>query len=170
MSVIKNKKGLTLMEMVVAMVVMSIIMMAVMTVFLPTYNAISNALEVAEVNSLFNSLSSVILSDIESARGIGGGDGAFTVTTRVNVQYVYGLDVVPDGEGRIRGRLTRGTNISGNPGLPVPVFAEGFYKRKTIGVSCVEANGRVTLSLTLYDRNGFEIANRTYIAHPVGLA
>jgi prepilin-type N-terminal cleavage/methylation domain-containing protein len=150
---LKNNKGVTLTELVVGMLVLAIIMLAVTSVFLPIYNAYVHANNMAEVNNLMNALSSVIMSDVESA-GPGGitPGNPFTVKTRENITYS-----LTDG-----GFLLR--QQGANP--PREVFNRGFYRRNSIDAMTLgppDANRMVTLTL------GVGGVTRTYTARPIGL-
>jgi prepilin-type N-terminal cleavage/methylation domain-containing protein len=158
---LNNKKGVTLTELVVAMLVMSIIMLSVTTVFLPVYNAYTYANNLAEVNNLLDSLSSVILSDLENASGDVRWDGtALTIPTRhggAGVTYTVNDELLE----------RNGT----------PVYARGFYKAKTVELDA-EAdvnniitpgpNGAITVTIIIRDRTGV-MAIRDYAARPVGM-
>jgi type II secretory pathway pseudopilin PulG len=155
---LKNTKGASLTELIVGMLVLSIIMLAVITVFLPVYNAFVHANNLAEVNNLLNALSSVIMSDIESARAApeqDPGTGILTIPIRSGVAPVeYDAPT---------GLLTR---------HGAEVFDTGFYKRKTVAIDLQDdgaISGIVEVTLTIFDRDGFEMATRTYAARPMGL-
>ena len=149
---LRNKKGMTLTELIVAMLVMSIIMLAVTTVFLPIYNAYVNANELAEINSLLNSLSSYVMSDLENAREVPDfDDNTLVIDTRITVTYATNGDNI----------LTRNA---------VPILDAGFYKRKGARIAgFTELDGVFTIELALVDRNNVEIIRRSYSAKPIGL-
>jgi Tfp pilus assembly protein PilW len=155
---LNNKTGATLTELIVGMLVLSIVLLAVTSVFLPMYNAHTYANDMAEINALLNSLSSVILSDIESANGIEFDEDEGTLTILVSgTDVLYDTDADPDTARRILRRND------------VPVFDAGFYRRMSVAIENGEQNGGVfSFELVVSDRLG-EVERREYTARPVGL-
>jgi type II secretory pathway pseudopilin PulG len=163
---LNNKKGATLTELVVAMLVMSIIMLSVTTVFLPIYNAYAYANNLAEVNNLLDSLSSVILSDLENASGDVTWNGtALTIPVRGGASVTYTIRTI---SAELPGGLLQRNGAD--------VYAAGFYRRKTVGLDAetdvndvvTDINGAITVTITIYDRDGV-MASRDYAARPVGM-
>jgi hypothetical protein len=152
-------------ELIVAMLVLAIIMLAVTTVFLPIFNIFVHTNNMAEVNTLMNSLSAVIMSDVENANGAirDAESGVGILIPRINGHIEY------TGGGLL---LRNGT----------PVFAEGFYRRKEVEIfpivddegEVIIINGVVTITLVIWqtdragDRQGM-MATREFAARPVGM-
>jgi prepilin-type N-terminal cleavage/methylation domain-containing protein len=158
--VLKNRKGATLTELIVAMLVLSIIMIAVTTVFLPTYNAYVHANNFAEINLLLDTLSAYIISDVESAREVVSLD---PLEIRTNMFIRYGTN---------NHQLTRRVGDLTNPF--VPVLDGGYYRRKGVEINSEENGGIVTVTLTIFEVNrdgtrGGDMATRAYVARPIGL-
>jgi len=59
-----NKKGVTLIELLMSMLVMAIIMIAVTTVFIPMFRAYQRANNLAEVNTLLDNISTLVMNDV----------------------------------------------------------------------------------------------------------
>ena len=148
-----NKKGITLIELIISIMVLSIIIIAVTTVFAPIYRTYEQANDLAEVNTLLDNVSSVILDDVAKAISISPGTSRFTITASYDIVYSHD-------EG---GLLTRSAL-----GVEKPVFDKEFYRNSDISASCAVDSGLVTISLTLVSGNGWTVS-RDYAARPVGL-
>ncbi|MDR0325900.1 MAG: type II secretion system GspH family protein [Oscillospiraceae bacterium] len=159
---LKNKQGVTLTELIVAMLVMSIIMMAVTTVFLPMYNAYVNANELAEVNTLLDNLSAIIMSEVADLTEIINEGSTFTIRTNVNGTNRY-VTYFIDSNGFLR-RST--TNDQSNARL---VLDEGFYRNYTVDIDFRRSGDVCIVELTLYNRGSTEGTSREYVARPIGL-
>ncbi|MCL2820897.1 MAG: prepilin-type N-terminal cleavage/methylation domain-containing protein [Oscillospiraceae bacterium] len=64
------EKGITLIELLVAMVVMIVIMTAAVSIFAPMYQAYQRANNLAEVNTLLDNISALIMDDVARATDI----------------------------------------------------------------------------------------------------
>jgi type II secretory pathway pseudopilin PulG len=166
---LNNKKGATLTELIVGMLVLSIILLAVTSVFLPLYNAHVYANDMAEINALLNSLSAVIISDIERATGgITLTGGTLTIPVRADEDIIYDTNYPPGDSERqfLQRRIRRGAS----PGTWAPVFDPGFYRRMdvTIGNSAavLPGDGLFSFVLVISDRTG-EVERREYTARPI---
>lgn len=158
---LKNKKGITMIEMVVGMLVFSIIAISVTTILVPVLNAYSKANDLAEINTLLGNLSAEILDDLARSTSATVSDSGtkLTITTNANT-IVYDIDAAT---GETDGFLCRNG---------IAVLHEGFYKNKTVSVEYCDSDG-ATLSdgdvpakfyvrLTLTSSEGTTMASRDY--------
>ncbi|MCL1807176.1 MAG: prepilin-type N-terminal cleavage/methylation domain-containing protein [Oscillospiraceae bacterium] len=161
---IRGKKGLTLVELIVSMMLLSIILIAVSSFFAPTLMTYFMANDLAEVNSLLNSLSSFIINDLESSKetAVINLSNASDFRVRANIFINYSVE---DDTGTItggNGYIMR----NGQPVLPM-----GYYRNYTVSMSLEEtAAGQYELILNL-QRNGEAniTASRSYTVTPLGL-
>ena len=169
---IKNQKGVTLVELIVAMIVMSIIMMAVTAVFAPIYQTYIEANELAEVNSLLDTISAVIMDDLADATV--PAPAPITATLSDTSGVILGISSQPVANYRVNnGLLERNTKDFTNEGDWFPIYAQGFSRNKNVEVVFSEAGGVCTVTIILTDNRpaklGREVARRSYVARPVGL-
>ena len=145
MKIFKNKKGLTLMELIVGMLMFAIIGLTISTSLAPTLMAYMRANDFAEYNTLLDNVANQIISDMTQARevpqfeqGVWVEDVTRNLTIRMpthNVTYTVDNGVLQ----RSRG------------GEPAPVFAEDFYKRKDVSFMLTgTGNAASPTSLSLF--------------------
>jgi prepilin-type N-terminal cleavage/methylation domain-containing protein len=151
-----NQKGITLSELIVTMLVMSIIMLAVTTVFLPMYNAYVNANEMAEINALFNTISALVMDDVENAGEID--DSTFTLKYGGAPSITYTVDAA-------EGFLRRNGSL---------ILEPGYYRNKRVDIDIVSMplSGTCTVTLSIYNREGdpsLDAITRSYVARPIGM-
>jgi len=189
-----NIKGVTLIELIVAMIVMVTIMIAVTSIFAPMFRAYQRANNLAEVNSLIDNISALVMNDIASANEvflIGNTplsipDPPADHTRLFSLRTTYYIDYTVDANG-ILCRAVQGEEI------PVPLLPPHYYKflgtagNETVftvfavppstavdgvaptGIVYNAANGNVTLTLTVQSADGW-FRTRTYTSVPIGLA
>jgi len=174
-----NKKGVTLIELIVAMLVMVTIMTAVSTVFMPMFQAYQRASNLAEVNSLLDNISSLIMNDVSSATEItipdtppvpGGGP---VLTLLFGMRASFFIEYYIDGDGI----LWRGVQDE----EPIRLLPLDYYKfwrtADTVTVFSVSecrlihnaAAGTVTLELEIESLDGWS-RDRTYTVRPLRLS
>jgi prepilin-type N-terminal cleavage/methylation domain-containing protein len=161
---VNNKKGLTLVEMMVAMLVFTIIVGAVSVVFAPLMHTVFRSKEMSEVNALLDKLSIDIISDLADMNTdivipAGGLDLAVSSleirTSRVDV--TYSIDA---------GGFLRKTD---HTGVNVGIIDDSYYKNKTVGITVTRSESTFTATLTLFDRDGNPMAARPYTVRPLAL-
>jgi len=165
MRIFRNKKGITLVELMVSMLLFTIIAAAVSAILMPMLNSFARANELAECNTLLDSVANVITRDLSKATEEIGALGTNILSITVNsvndVRYLIPED--PDSE--YRGLLLKNG---------VPVFAKSFYKNKSVGIICARddtAARGVVYKLTviiLSDKYG-EMIRRDYTVRPLAL-
>lgn len=169
LSILKLKKGMTMIELVVGMLIFAVIASSVAAVLVPTLNAYMKANELAEVNTLLDNLSEEMLSDIARATAVSvddvAGNGKITIITGIgNIDYYVDTGV-----------LCR----AGGAG-DVPVLEKRYYKGKSVAIDYLGQDGITEVDtadeiktpfyirLTISSDKGGSIASRRYAANPVG--
>ena len=163
-----DRRGVTLVELIVAILVFSVITIAVTSVFAPILRTYDHANNIAEANSLLDNISALIINDIDNAMEVADSsspfleDSPFTIRTARMVSFYINAD----------GIMMRSVSDQRAELLP-----KDFYKSRgdgtvfTIGSassSFDNLTGVVTISLTLRSIDGWEL-EREYTARPVGL-
>lgn len=124
--IIKNKQGLTLVEVVVGFLIFTILFMGVSAVLVPTLNTYAKANDMAELTTLMNTASAEITNDlsqsVRNAEISGSGNDEIKIYVGGNV---------------IDYRVTTGGIIerSFNGNTPAPIFDERYYKGKSVDMS-----------------------------------
>jgi len=158
-----NKKGVTLIEMIVSVFVLSIILVAITTMFIPVLQTYARANNLAEANTLLDNISLLIMEDVANATSVTPGpadpdivlpdETLFTIKTSYYIEYYTNAS----------GILCRRTGVFDAPLLPAD-----FYKKNRVTAACTIDSSLVTITLTLYAADGWE-HERSYSARPVGL-
>jgi len=176
MKTLCNKKGVTLMEMIVVLFVLSMIMVAVTSIFAPMLQTFRRANNFAEANPIFDNIAMLMLHDINSALEVrpalqGGASDENewdvviqTVTHRIAYRM---MDDVPS---PVTGNTV--TVIQRNLieiGIIEYLFDVNFYRGKRITFEVEEHDGLVELTLFMTSPDGWN-RERTYVARPPGLA
>jgi len=197
MMILSNKKGMTLMELIVGMVMFSIISVSISMLLAPTLFAYMRANDFAEYNALLDNIANQIISDLSQStdepKFPPGGDwiewradddsSFLTITTRTRlVRYTVGDLVFDTDNESLGGVLQRvGVNENDEPEL-FDVFSEDFYKRKAVSFSIEEATSNSGEDITAYTLTvrlistgtmastgrGFEVT-RDYVVRPLML-
>ena len=164
-----GSKGVTMVELIVAMLVLSILTVSITAVFMPMYKFYERANDFAEVNTLLDNLSEIILADVASARWVQGGtaskgNGFFTITTSFHIVYTLSSD----------GVLIREAD-TGSESAALPVLDSGFYRNMRLdSVTCSSSDGIVSITLRLSYSDSANAGSgsswdRTYSARPIGM-
>lgn len=169
---LKNKKGFTLVELIVGIIIFAIISLAVSMLLTPTLFAYMRANDFAEYNSLLDNIANQIISDLSQSTAppnpVPATDAVTIITRTRNFNYIVNADGVLQLEG---------VNVAGNPEF-FDVFTADFYKRKRVSFT-ITADPAVpfvyllTVTLTGDDgqgqgNQGFEIS-RDYAVRPIML-
>jgi len=167
MKVLKNKKGITLVELLVGLLLLSIIVAAAGSTIAPMLKVYSKANEIAEWNTLLDNLANQMVSDlsemtvpIEDQPGAGPWSDNITFTAGWRT-ITYTVDA--------NGMLLKSIN-SAAPHLVLPA---DFYKRKSVGFSIREEVPEraymLTVSITPPAGETGETISRDYAIRPLVL-
>ncbi|MCL1819031.1 MAG: prepilin-type N-terminal cleavage/methylation domain-containing protein [Oscillospiraceae bacterium] len=164
--ILKNKKGTTLVELLVAMLLFVIVTTSASTIMFPMLKLQIGANEYAEYNTLLDTVANYIISEFSGAVP----DGTPIAAGSNYLGFFKGtgtaeLTVVPVAGSNSGGILHRNGR---------PVLHEDYYKMKTVGffcrdVSSVYAGTAFELTVFVYDRKGSEVINRVYAVRPLAL-
>jgi type II secretory pathway component PulJ len=187
--IFKNKKGMTLMELVVGMVMFTIISITISMLLAPILSAYTRANDFAEYNALLDNIANEIINDISQSTAppvftAGSGDDGFAqdndgiflrITTPSGIIRYAVIGGVLQREGLWQARDEYGLPV----GAPIPrfddVFAEDFYKRKTVSFNWeADTDPNVyTLTVRLTENRGWGAASfeiqRDYAVRPLML-
>lgn len=164
---LKNKNGMTMIELIVGMLVFSIIAISASTILVPTLRAYAKANDLAEINTLLDNLSAEVLDDISRATEV-------TITN---------TGIAPDTNTEIKIKTNVNTvTYDATSGLlcmdGTPVLHEDYYKGKTVRLECYKDDKSVPLydlttsdgtlpstfyvRMTLFSSEGNVMASRDY--------
>ncbi|MCL2203041.1 MAG: type II secretion system GspH family protein [Defluviitaleaceae bacterium] len=153
-----NRRGVTLMELIVSLVVISLIMIAVTTVFSPMLRAFQRNHALAEANTMLDNIAMLIMDDVNNAVDIQGAGGAMLITSNTHT-VIYTID-----GGGTRGHILRNGHR---------LFDAQYYRGNTLSFSwSTDTSGGVaivTLTLTVYGAEEGWHRTRTYTARPLGM-
>ncbi len=144
-SKLKNKNGMTLVELVIGMIVFAIITLAVVTVMMPMLRVYAESNDLAEINALVDSVGSQIVKDMT------GMDSPLTPiapsTTLVspgasNVSFSTSIYSISYGTAPITGVFQQNG---------APMFDERYYKQKTISVMFSQKSAADVGTAVVYD-------------------
>jgi len=160
-----NRKGITMIELMVSMIVLSIVMIAVTAVLMPMYRNYQKANNLAEINIILDTLSALVMNDIAGAISIDPPSGSTEsgAALRINASFdiIYTVMVMNTDNGNsILMRSARG-------GEAQALLEEEFYKNNSISAKWTVEDGLVEITLKLTSAEGEW--ERTYKARPVGL-
>ena len=145
---LKNKKGMTLVEVVISLIIMSLIAVSVSQLMVSFTTLYARVNSIAETNTIFDNISNEILNDLREAKSVAiNGDEIRIQKQMTTVKY----DVHDE---RVR---RNGADV----------FKKEFYKNKTVGLSFEENTGTVTFTIFLTS-DGAEI-DRSYVVRPLGM-
>lgn len=142
-----NKKGMTLLELLVGLLLFSILTATASAVFSPIVKTFEAANNLSELNTLFDNLSSEMVSEIGKATQI---------------------DISADNkELTINGFITYSVNdgLLCKNGDDSPIFNEQYYKGKTIEVDFNKLDSLITITMTI-NPSGI---TRQYAVQPIGI-
>lgn len=162
--ILKNKKGMTLMEVVVGMLTFSIIVISVTIVLPSILGAYDKANDLAEINTMLDNLTFEMLSDLSDATEATVSDTAITIkTNRKTVTYSIGA-------GDNAGLLLKDGRA---------ILEKSYYKGKTVKVEyynedSTKLEGTVSKSIIvkmiLLSDSASVMATRDYAVKPLGLS
>jgi len=166
-----NKKGFTLIELIVTIAVFSIFSLGVVGVVVPVLNLYSGAIKLSDARLMAENIAAVIENEFEYARpsllygeapGNGedkkAGAGAVSADGKViEFKSVYGTTKITSGpEGRDAGYLymARGPKNAGYS----EYFNKEYYKDGSVDISFSNEGGDLfAMSVTVNDKNGHKV-------------
>jgi len=131
--VLKNKKGMSLMEILVGTLMFALIAVTVTAVLAPMMLTFMRANDLAEYNKLLDNVGNIIVSDISRASEAlpESGENSAVITVSTGNTVVYTAPA---------GSLLRNGE---------PVFPAGFYKGKTISFNVSKTTPGYTVTVTV---------------------
>ena len=160
MKILKNKNGMTLIEMIVSMVLFVIVAATVSAILVPMLKVYAKANEFAECNTLLDNIANQIISDLSDAtvelEDLGAGNEiSITIDNPEDVKYSVDSD---------SGVLLKND---------IPVLTKTYYKNKSVSFVCnsasTDSGTAYTLTvIILSDRHG-EMMRRKYVVRPLAL-
>ena len=156
---LKNKKGVSLMEIIVASLIFAMITAAVAALLTPMVMAFVRANEFAEVNSLLDNVGNAIISDMSLAVD--------------DIEIAEDSDdiTIPVRNGTIRYTVNDGFLVVESGNLERLVFPEEFYGNKTISFELSRYNperASYTLVVTVMQPDFTEVT-RNFTVRPLML-
>ena len=150
--VLKNKKGMTLIEILIGSLLFAIVTATATAVLAPMMQAFSRANDLAEYNILLDNVGNKLVSEISQASEIKSEDPLRLVIQGNIIEYTVH-----------NGSLERN-------GLPV--FPQGFYEGKSIGFQITADAPDVIIAVTVFpsdEGRGVSAATitRTYAVKPL---
>jgi type II secretory pathway pseudopilin PulG len=138
---LKNKKGMTLIEIIVGSLLFTLLVATVFTVLSPMMLAYSRANSLAEYNMVLDEVGNRIISDMAQASAVTPGTDTLGLTIN-SVQVTYSIGVAD-------GLLYRQTGTD-----PIPVFHPDFYRGKQVNFTVTGASPNFTLAVTIDSPSG----------------
>jgi hypothetical protein len=188
---LKSRKGITLVELVVALLVFSILVMSVAAVFAPMLRTYYHAVDFAETNPLLDEISNILLTDINQANSVKIVRDTVTLRETLTltikragfVEYTVLYDFQPIvGSSSTLTFLHRKVSGGANgTSEPVPVFDPDYYRGiftqgKSVNVTYVftdedddgyvDAGTSFSLNIAVQGTGG-QKTSRTYAANPL---
>lgn len=162
---LKNKKGITLIEILVGSSLFAIIAATAFAALTPMMLAFSRANDIAEYNMILDTVGNRIVSDMAQASNVIGtlpSTDTITLTIRGSSTVVYFIQ-----NGILHRRIGTGAD-------PVPVFPPDFYGGKTVSFTVEGTKPDYTVIVTVNpaeDRMGATAAvvTREYAVRPLRL-
>jgi len=186
MKIIRNKKGVTIFELIIGILMFAIISVIASMLLAPILSSFTRANDFAEYNALLDNIANQIISDMSQStrqpelRAPGPTPGVFPpgvftpenhglfltiFTQNRTIRYAVNGGILQIEVGR--------TPPPGNLPIWEPVFSEDFYKRKNVSFRVVADNPEntayiLTVRLTERGNAGFVI-ERDYAVRPLML-
>jgi len=160
--ILKNKKGMTLMELIVGLLLLSIVVTAAGASLAPMLKVYAKANDIAEWNTLLDTIANHMISDMAEMT-------VPPATMRDDeIAFTAGLNDISYSVDANSGVLLKSVNDS----VPKAVLTEGYYKRKSVSFSCASAGGTSTayiLTITIASESSTETISRDYAVRPLAL-
>ncbi|MCL2617597.1 MAG: prepilin-type N-terminal cleavage/methylation domain-containing protein [Defluviitaleaceae bacterium] len=177
------RKGVTLMELVVAILVFSIILVATTSVFQPILQAHLRSTDFAEANTLLDNIATLVMESVNNSQGFAQPEGRLGVSINPPDpnSALYGLtqrdywEVGTTAQG-MTFRINSGGVLEwridgpgGTPGNWYSVIDPGFYVNKNLLIGWTSDSGLVTVIIRLEHDQGWWQMERAYAARPLGM-
>ena len=163
-----DKKGMTLMEILAGSLLFALVVITVSSILAPMMMAYTRANDIAEYNTLLDSVANHITGDIAQAvipLDINGGGNNVTITTRTGV-FRYTIRAKGGAGSADRGIL----QVSEGGGTARDVFSESFYRRMSVAFSVVLDDDVYILTMVISpDRDDGSGFSRDYSVRPMML-
>lgn len=155
---LKEKKGMTLIELIVGMMMFAILTAAVSAVLVPMLRVYARANEFAECNTLLDNVANQIIKDLSNAtKELDlSADETILITIELD-EIIYTVD------------NSNGVLLKNG----IPVLSKSYYKNKSVNFSCVSISSSAGTAYMLTviissDENG-EMIRRDYAVKPLAL-
>lgn len=123
----QDKRGISLVEIMVGMLIFSIISMTIIVIMFPTLNSINKTKDLSEMGIFADNISAEIINDIKMANSIESGD----TLTLVNQEHTIVYKVI---DGRIK-RNYDGQKDEGGTKIFNDIVSSKYYENKGVEVS-----------------------------------
>ncbi len=155
LKVLKNKKGIILIETITAMLIFSVVAVCASAIFLATFKTYAKANEFAELSVLLNNLGKEICNDLNRSTVAPKKTGS-TITITANS---FTIEYKPDDAGIL---------LKNNK----YVFAPEYYKNKQLSIDLTQPDSNkpiYSLQLTISDSDGVFMQDRKFSVSPIML-
>ena len=123
----QDKRGISLVEIMVGMLIFSIISITIIVIMFPTLNSINKTKDLSEMGIFADNISAEIINDIKMANSIESGD----TLTLVNQEHTIVYKVI---DGRIK-RNYDGQKDEGGTKIFNDIVSSKYYENKGVEVS-----------------------------------
>lgn len=160
MRLLKDKKGTSLMELMVAMIIFAMIATSVTMILVPTLREYGRATELAQINSMVNNVGNEISSDLSQSTESAAIPTSNTIDIQIgNNQVTYTSQGTSNGKSQLL-RSYNGGSLS-------PLFSDAYYHDKGVVVSYTEEDKTYTIEVALYDENDELLVSRNFVVKPL---
>ena len=152
---LKDKKGMTLTELLVTIVIFSLVTAAVSTMLISMLRVYGRANDFAEYNSLIDSTANPIVGDLLES------------TAKPELEDLGSKIAIIMGSARIEYSVNEeGVLLRNNS----PVLVKGYYKGKSVRIACTSSDSgkEYTLTVTVFSDSGTAVS-RDYTVRPLVL-
>lgn len=164
LKILSNKKGMTLMELIVGMMLFAIVAGTVSAILVPMLKAYTKANEIAEYNTLLDNIANQIIADLLQSTDdplLNNTKPSIMITIDNYADVLYEIDDNIDSV-NYGALLRNGT----------PVFTKKFYKSNSVSFVCELESGadkayKLTVTISS-DKDGSSIS-RDYAVRPLVL-
>jgi len=160
--ILKCKKGLTLTELIMSILIFTIITGTVSAVLGPLLRTYMRANELAELNTLLDTIANRLITDISDATvPVGHGPNSCSISIGSNV-IIYTVGTGDDDDGV----LLKSVNDS----VPTPILSKIYYDGKSVRFNLTGGPGVYMLNIEIFsDRDGRVMIDRDYAIRPLVL-
>jgi len=165
---IKNKRGVTLIEMIIGGLLFTMVVMTVSAVLSPLMSTFRRANDFAEFNQIVDGIGNRITSEMAQSDIVDSATGTNIVTMKRGSATIV-LDIDGVDSGILRRRLTESLS---DPGVEYPVFPTDFYRGKTVSFEVIVPTGATpdyTVNVTVQADGRISSAAvvRSYVVRPL---